>query len=294
MNLLFSLAILVFLLPPPAGIQEVATITLVEGSLRVIRGANVLQGGEGVRLHQGDIIESSDPGFAQLEFSRGAIIALGPATRVYLVSNAPAMVMLSGWLKCESRSSPGVYRYQAPLLGATTKDGTLLLHAVAGAADMFVESGTANVGEVSPDGTLLHPAPAKAGQFFSRRAGKPATSTSRPDSSFLEAMPPPFRDTLPSRLSRFAGKGIEPRRDHEVSYQEAEPWLNMPRTWRRGFVERFRPRIKDPAFRRALDAHLGEHPEWDPVLHPEKYQPKPPPTPPATKPDSSSPGRNSL
>ena len=281
MNLLFSLTVLLLLFPRPAGIQEVATVTMAEGSLRVIRGTTVLKGGEGIRLRQGDILESSDPGFAQLEFAHGPIVALGPATRVYLFSRGPELVMLSGWMKCESKGSAGAYRYDTPLLAATTKEGTVLLHASAGAADMFVESGAANVGEVSPDGTLVRPAPAKAGQFFSRRAGKNVTSTSRPDASFLESLPRPFRDTLPSRLAKFTGKPAEPKRDHEVSYQEVQPWLTMGRTWRRGFVERFRPRINDAAFRHALDSHIGEHPEWDPVLHPEKYLPKPA----ATKPD---------
>jgi hypothetical protein len=41
---------------------------------------------------------------------------------------------------------------------------------------------------------------------------------------------------------------------------------------------------QDVAFRSALVANLRSHPEWDPILFPEKYKPKPPPEPPAVAP----------
>jgi hypothetical protein len=111
----------------------------------------------------------------------------------------------------------------------------------------------------------------------------------RPDPGFVNAMPRPFRDTLPSRLSRLAGKRpAEPRREHEVTYQEIQPWLTTGRAWRRGFAQRFEPRLNDAEFRKGIEAHLGEHPEWDRILHPEKYEPK---TPPPADNSKSQPGR---
>jgi hypothetical protein len=301
MNPVLRLLLTILLFPLSLAAQEIGTVTLVEGALRVIRGTIVLQGIEGMRLQEGDILESSDPGFTQMEFAKGTIVAIGASTRVFLLhSRAGSMggkmrdtvaevVVLSGWFKGETRSSAGAYRYDSPLVAASTRDGTIVLHASAGAADMFIESGTALVSEVSPEGNLARPTAAKSGQFFSRRAGKSTTTNSRPDAAFLRSMPRPFRDTFPPRLSRFTGKATEPRRDHEVSYPEIQPWLTMGRSWRRNLVERFRPRLQDAAFRRALESHLGDHPEWDPILHPEKYQPKTPP-PSAAKPNSL-PGR---
>jgi len=35
-------------------------------------------------------------------------------------------------------------------------------------------------------------------------------------------------------------------------------------------VRRFETLAGNPAFRAALEAHLKEYPEWDPVLHPPK------------------------
>jgi hypothetical protein len=287
------------LLPLSLTAQDVGTVTLVEGSLRVIRGTTVLQGIEGIRLRPGDILESSDPGFAQLEFAKGTVVALGAATRAFLLHTggrseertptAAELVMLSGWLKGETHSDAGAYRYDTPLLAASTREGTVLLHTAAGASEMFLESGSALVGEVAPEGSWLRPTAAKAGQFFSRRAGKVTVTASRPDAAFLGSMPRPFRDTLPPRLSRFSGKPAEPRRDHEVSYAEVQPWLTMAYAWRRGFVQRFQPRLRDAAFRAALEQHLKDHPEWDPILHPENSRPKTA-APPPDKSDSS-PGR---
>jgi hypothetical protein len=284
--------------PLSARTQEAGTLTLVEGALRVIRGTTVLQAVEGMRLRPGDIFESSDPGFAQLEFPGGAVVALGSSSRLFLLSDrsgrgpeksggaAPAveLVLLSGWLKGEINPNAGAYRYATPALAATSRDGSVVLHAAA-ATEIFVESGSAAIGVVSPDGNLGTSTSSKAGQFFSRRAGKSVTSSPRPDPGFVNSMPRPFRDTLPSRLAHFAGKRpAEPRRDHEVTYAEVQPWLTAGHAWRRGLVQRFEPRLNDAEFRRGIEAHMGEHPEWDRILHPEKYQPKTPP--PADNPKS--------
>jgi hypothetical protein len=292
MNFL-SIAMALLLWPIPAAVQGIGSVTLLEGSLRVVRGTGVLQGTEGMRLRQGDIIESSDGGFVQLEFGGGAIVALGPSSRLYIMRHGVGnsgekagnditgadLVLLRGWLKGESNSNASSYRYETPILAATTGNGTVVIHGYEGRCDVFVESGSATIGEVSPDGSSRQPAAAKAGQFFSRRSGGSFTNSSRPSSAFLDAMPQPFRDTLPSHLAHSAGKAVEPRIDHQVSYLEIQSWLTMPSTWRRGFVDRFAPRLTDPEFRKQIEGHVAEYPEWDAILHPEKYQPETPPAP---------------
>jgi len=265
------------LLRLPVAAQEAGTVTFIEGSLRVIRGAAVLRGIEGMKLNRGDIVESSGQGFVQLEMPGGAIVALGPSTQVYFFSRAAKtaeLVVLTGWLKGEAGSNAGTYCYASPLLAATSHDGTAVLHASGEAAEFFIESGSAGVSSVSPEGYVGHPSSAKAGQFFSRRAGQAVLAAPRPSPAFVDALPRAFRDTLPSRLARFAGKRIEPPRESEVTYAEIQPWLTIGQRWRKGFVERFQSRLKDAEFRRALEAHLREYPEWDPVLHPEKYEQK--------------------
>jgi hypothetical protein len=279
-NSMLLLLLLFSLLSFPVAAQEIGTLTLVEGSLQVIRGTAVLKGVEGMRVRQGDILQSSDRAFAQIEFRGGTITALGASSRLFLYRDAGTrgaeLVLLSGWLKGQTGAGGVTYHYASPLLAATTREGTAVLHAVPEAAEVFVETGSAGISEVSPGGNLGHPGSAKAGQFFTRRSGKSVAVLSRPDSTFLESMPVSFRDTFPSRLSRFAGKALAPKRDHEVTYSEIEDWLNTRLVWREGFVSRFEPRLEDAAFRKAVEAHLGNHPEWDEALYPEDYEAKTP------------------
>lgn len=248
--------------------QEVGTVTLVKDSpLRVIRGYSVLQGVEGIRLRQGDIVETgpSSTAQAQLELSGGAIVELGPSSQAFLFrqsGTAGEIVLLSGWLKGETSS--GSYRYSSPLETATTKGGNVLLHASGEVAEIFVERGAATVG--SGNSTPMATSSDKV--FFTRRAGKPISVAGRPSQEFIHSMPVSFRDVLPSRLSRFASaKPPAPKSDHDVSYAEIERWLTS--TWGNGLAGRFRPRLQDRAFRQAIEAHLAVLPAWEPILHPQ-------------------------
>ncbi len=225
----------------------------------------MLQCVEGMKLRPGDILESAAPGFAQLEFSGGTIAAIGPASRVYLfraAANGGDLVLSSGWLKGETSNKGGAFRYNTTLLGAGTKDGTFVLHASPGGAEIFVELARGTIAEMSSQGSTGHAVSVRSGQFLTRKSGKNVATGPRPDAAFLESMPQAFRDTLPSRLSKFQGKKPPaPRADHEVSYAEVQPWLTIGQAWRGGFVERFKPRLKDPDFRRAVEDHLTDHPE---------------------------------
>lgn len=281
-----ALALALLLLPPPPAGQGIGAVTLLEGSLRVIRGTSVFQGAEGMNVRQGDIIESSEGGFVQLEFANGAIVALGPASRLYVFQYATGeassgqtvaldLVMLNGWLKGESTAGKRLYRYRSPMLVITTTGGAVVVRSNQNACDVFVESGSASISEVNQSGNSRQTITAKVGQFVSRQKGADATSLPRPSPTFREAVPQQFRDTLPSRLAHFAGKSIEPKTEHPVSYEEIQPWLTIPSAWRRGFAERFAPRLTDPAFRKQIELHVGEYPEWEPILHPKRNSESP-------------------
>jgi hypothetical protein len=274
---LFAAAALMVLMPMQA--QEVGTLTLLRDTpLHVIRGVTVLQGVEGMRLHAGDILETgpAPTAQAQLEFTGGAIVELGPSTQL-MVSSAGAasgeMLLASGWVKGETTA--GVYRYTSPLVTASSKGGNVLLHSAADSADVFVERGNASVsGGAAPTPS----APGKI--FFTRKGGKPLVPAGRPSGDFIGAMPFCFRDALPPRLSAFAGKKTPtPKADHEVTYAEIEHWLTLPSS-RKAFAARFRPRLQDPAFRQAIEAHQTALPEWQLYLHPESSPPTPKPSSP--------------
>src|ERR1700756_1720842 len=108
MNRALLFAVLAFL-PSALRAEELGTFTLMEGSVRVLRGTAVLRGVEGMRFQNGDIVETASPGFVQAEFSSGTIAAIGPSTRVLLrTSGGPELVLISGWVKGETIS--GNYR----------------------------------------------------------------------------------------------------------------------------------------------------------------------------------------
>jgi hypothetical protein len=268
----FAFLIVALFVSPYAHSQEVGTLTLLKDSpLHVIRGVSMLQGIEGMRLRQGDILETgpAPTAQAQLEFTGGAIMELGPSTQVLLLSQAGTTAetaMLTGWLKGETTT--GTYRYSSSLVTATAKGANVLLHVTADTAEVFVEHGTASVGAGNAAAT-----PSSADKiFFTRKAGKPIVPAGRPSGEFIGAMPVSFRDEFPSRLSRFAdAKPPVPKSDHEVSYAEIERWLTS--IWGRGMVTRFKPRIQDSAFRQAIEAHLAVLPGWEPVLHPNNATP---------------------
>lgn len=286
---LASLPFLIMLLfPPLAAAQGASTLTLLEGSIRLIRGASVFKGVEGMQVRQGDMVEISEKGFAQLEFAGGTIVALGPATRVYLLkvaagdqrtgggnrSRASNLILLSGWLKGESKPESGNFRYSTPLLTLASVDSSIIFHLESEECDANIESGSATEGEVRADGSWREVGTAKGGQFLFRRGGKTVSTLPRPSTEFVTAMPIAFRDTLPTRLPHFDGKKSPAlKADHAVTFVEAQPLLTLPGEWRGGLVERFKPRLSDPEFRDQIETHLTEYPEWDPILHPEKYQP---------------------
>jgi hypothetical protein len=117
----------------------------------------------------------------------------------------------------------------------------------------------------------------KTGQFYTRKTGQKGVVGARPTQAFIGALPKIFLDPLPSRGSRYKDREILPKRVEEVSYEDVEIWLKAPPDIRRPLMARFRPRLADPAFRSGLVTNLKSHPEWDPILFPEKYKPKEPP-----------------
>jgi hypothetical protein len=256
--------------------QDAGTLTLLKDTpLRVIRGASVLNGVEGMRIRQGDVFETgpASTAQAQLELASGAIVELGPGSQVFLVSQAgdsAEIVLLTGWLKGETES--GNYRYSTSLVSLTTKGGNVLLHNDKDTTAVFIERGAATVraGKQAPIASSTDHI------FFTGRRDKPLVAQGRPSADLVAAMPICFRDALPSRLSRFAGsKPPEPRKDHDVSYSEVEGLLTLPAAQRRGLAERFRSRLEDQAFRQAIEAYLTALPDWKPILYASSYHSTP-------------------
>jgi hypothetical protein len=269
-----ALAILpVFLATAVQAAVEVGKVTLADGSARVLRGATWYKLAAGLRTEEGDIVALADRGRVQIEFVNGTIANIADGAALYVApagkSGGRLLELPAGWLKLAAEA-PGV-RVRTPPFDAVTGDGVLVVRAQPAAAEVFVEAGSANLVEVAASGADGVAREAKRGEHWSRPAGGAFTTVAGAPKAFVESLPRGYTDALfvlaPKVKTRPALVV-----DHEITYDEAQPWLEGRD--RVAFERRFAVRLRDPAFRRAVEPHLARHPAWDRQLHPEKYKPK--------------------
>jgi hypothetical protein len=265
--------------------DAVATLTLLEGTATLVRGVTRYALAEGVQLQAGDILEVGDKALAEIEFADGAALTLGPKTRL-LARTLPRakaaqgdFYVPQGVMKVARVAPAARLRYVSPLFAIQPEHGSAVL--LVGGADesVFVEGGALRLAAARARGASAAPLQLSAGQFFSGASLQRGSVGSRLSPGFIAALPKLFLDPLPSRLARFKDRAPQPRALDTVSYAEVETWLKAPLEFRRPMLARFRSRIDDEQFRAALVANLRYHPEWDPVLFPEKYEPKEPDAP---------------
>ncbi len=252
-----------------------AVVSVAEGgAYRLIRGATVYAGGRGVVLHPGDMIETPADSLLVLDFNADpqprAVAAIGPASRVYWQQHraVTTLALLRGWVKVDTLTAgrQGTLSVLGTRLGAVSSAGIYVAHAGESLDEVFHESGAMTL--LVPESNRIGDGASLPGGFAARAAGQPVRTALRADAAFVAAMPAAFRDPLPSGLSAQLASRPEPAAPHAVEYADVADWLAAPLDWRRGFIERFRPRLRDRAFREALDAHLDAHPEWLRILHP--------------------------
>jgi hypothetical protein len=263
--------------------DPLAVITLKEGPGTLIRGVARHALAEGVRLQSGDIVDVGDKGLAQIEFADGLALALGPNARAMLSplsrgrKEAASLYLMQGALKVARAKADAHLRIETPWITLQPTEGAAVLVLDESGGSLFVESGEVRVAEAraARGAALLR---LKSGEFYAGKTGQRTAVTSRLPPAFIGALPRLFLDPLPSRMARYKDRPVLPRQLDLVSYAEVETWLKAPPAVRRPLMARFQPRAHDPAFRAALVANLRFHPEWDPILFPEKYRPKEPET----------------
>ncbi len=266
----------------PALAQPIGILTLTEGKVVLIRGAAYYVAGAGAKVERGDIYATDPKGQAQIELSDGTIVNLGPASQAMLEGLAHAgkaagsVVLLSGWMKYAENRRAGAaaaYRYSTPFGTLTADNGSSVVRVTPASAEAFVEAGGVRFAQAETRGPARV---IKPGESLVCRARQSATVTGRPSADFVKSMPRHFRDRLPALADRVKGRPAEPKRERDVTYGDVEGWLKAGGAAKRNLVKRFEPRARDRDFRGKLLEHLPAHPEWGPVLFPEKYGPKNP------------------
>jgi len=272
-----------------AGAEAPAVVTLVEGPAALLRSTGRFALAEGVRVHVGDIIEVPEKGTVQIGFAGGTRVSLGPQSRFHVAALAGAagrggkeaavsdFYLLQGWSKLAIAPKSAPLRMTTPLFGFGSADADIVVHVQGAEGSLFVEKGALRLAEGFVKATPSSPVAVGAGQFYVRRADQRGVVQPRPAPAFVAGMPVYYRDNLPERLTALKDREVSPRRLGDLAYEEVEPWLKGPPELRRPLIQRMRARAHDPEFRKAVIANMRFHPEWDPIIFPEKYLPKPPP-----------------
>ena len=257
------------------------TITILEGDAFIYRGASRLYANEGVRLQSGDIVETAASGFMQLELNDLSVVQFGPATRAMINASTGRqkserwLFVMNGWCKVTGSKAGTAdgsgLELRTRLFTMPPNTGVVVFAETPAETTLFVERGEVRLIEDQATRVSL-----KSDDSYRRKAGARGVVNAGSTEAFVAAMPRVFRDSLPLRLDQYRNKAVQPKEAPDFAYADVEPWLNAEPWLRRPLVQRWRTKAKNPAFRAALIAGLASHPEWDPILFPEKYKKKPP------------------
>ena len=267
-----------------ASAAPTGVVTILAGRAIVIRALSQFDAAEGMRLMPDDLLRTDKDTFLRVEYEDRTSLELGPETRLQLnhpaarkKSNRPALYLLEGWLKVSpvNTNTSGKAALASVGMDIVDMSGVMVIHADSRTRSLFAEDGTARCLDRSAHGSS--PVALKQGEFVIAIEDQPLKLQPRPSADFTAALPSQYRDTLPSRYDRFKDRAVPPKNIEAFTYTEVEPWIDAEPSVRRQFVGLWRRKADNAAFRASLDHELMRHPEWDPVLHPEKYQPNPPP-----------------
>jgi hypothetical protein len=265
-------------LVPATSAQATAMVTIVEGEATLVDGARALVAVEGLKVGDETLVRTGpSTTLLRLEWPDGTAADFGPDTQAMVEpggfgkrsGRAPAVYLLRGWLKLSSlgqAATPGALSARVDL--APFK-GSLVMMAVGDETWVFAEGGSGTVGERHarpPVSLALRP-----GEVYARSGAAKGAVAPRPSPSQMQRVPRGFRDTLPLRSAALQGRSVAIRNAPPPAYAELREWLTAEMPLRRGFTRRFAERARDGAFRAGLVEHLVAHPEWEPVLFPERF-----------------------
>jgi hypothetical protein len=256
--------------PAPA----LGLVTLLEGDAVLLRGNAKFALAEGLRLSRDDIIDMGSKGrFMLVEFNDGSSLAIGPATSFQIAPHLAAdrgkmdarVYLLQGWVKVSAgkANSWGLNSSSFDLNGLS-QDAVVFVQG--GGGQVFAEAGRVSVKPVLSNGAAS--IKLSSGEFLTLGGAAKPELTERAPGGFLQSMPRAFQDKLPSRAALFQGKEIAAKRLGEITYSDAQAWLNAEPALRKANFGRWKPLAHQAEFRKGLVADIRLHPEWEPLLLP--------------------------
>jgi hypothetical protein len=202
-------------LPAWAG-ETRALLTIADGPVQVLRGAQRFDGAEGMALADDDIVRTTaTTHVARIEFGDGRALDLGPATQLMLLSPRAAQAQgwpgaaalaLQGWVKLSAGTAAA--RLVLPQAQALTDARGVALVYLSGddTALAFAESGGLTLlprGAAGGADLLL-----REGETWSRDGASGAVRVSA-RAAGLREMPRALADTLPRRAASFDGRSVD-------------------------------------------------------------------------------------
>lgn len=269
--LLSILASALLAAPLALAFDAAGTLTLAEQPVRIIRAAQVYKAVNGTLVLKDDIVETGAAG-AQLELGPDSIVALGPQTRLYLGGlgldgKGAELTLLQGWVKVLSKTA-GRTQVASTGMQVSLGVGAAVVHSKPGKDELFADEGEQLAARVDDKGKPGAPVKVAPLSYAVADAGKPLMLFPRPVKPFLGEMPRAFRDPLALAPRPAKPLKLAAVKEREADFADVEAWLRSSLAVRKTFVSRFRPRLKDPLFRKQLDEALGQGSEWQPMLRP--------------------------
>jgi hypothetical protein len=218
-------------LPAMAAEPPRALLTIADGPVLVLRGAQKFDAAEGLALADDDIVRTApSTRVARIEFADGRALDLGPATQVLLPSERAAQaqgytgasaLLLQGWAKLSAAGSAASRLVMPHAVVVGEARGVLLVHMASdGAALAFAESrGLALLPRGSGAEVLL-----QEGESWTRDAAS-ATARVTARMSGVRDVPRALTDTLPRRAAQWSGRAIEAGDGAPLDAADLAPWL---------------------------------------------------------------------
>lgn len=217
-------------LPAMAAEPSRPLLTITDGPVQVLRGAQKFDAAEGLGLADDDIVRTTPATrVARIEFADGRALDLGPATQVLLLSERAAQaqgwsgataVLLAGWAKLSAGAAASRLVLAHGVVVGDAR-GVLLAHRAAdGAALAFAES----LGlTLLPRGAGGAEVSLREGESWSRDAASAAVRVSARMGGLRE-VPRALADTLPRRFKQFDGRAVEASDGAPIEAAELAPW----------------------------------------------------------------------
>ncbi|UCE31056.1 MAG: hypothetical protein JSW68_13625 [Burkholderiales bacterium] len=263
-----------------------AIATIVEGDAVVLRDEARGALSSGVPLQAEDIVHTGPDGLVRLELSDGTAIDLGPGTRAQFLPPAArrgeplrVLYLLEGMAKVSANAverasgddTPAPAGLRAELFDAPALDGVFVVRVAPTRIEAFTESGALRLAlrEAKPIPIAVEVA---EGRYYLMDGELPGQVQPVPPRPFVDALPQAFMVTLPKRRDRFASSPVELELATPVTYEDVSAWLQAEPAMRWLYLRRWRGRLSDPEFRKAIAENLSRHPEWRRTIRSGRYR----------------------